>query len=167
MVIARGAKVLFSDADLSTPIEELDAMINVMEAGGYDMVIASRDLAESKLEVRQTWYRELAGKSFNLAVRLISGLPYRDTQCGFKLFTRKAARTIFGVARNNGFAFDVEALIIARDRGLSVHEQPVRWINAEGSKVHFAVDGPKMLAAVMGFRIAQIRGKYRASGQSD
>ncbi len=164
MLTARGKIVLFSDADLSTPIEELGEMSRILGQEGYDCVIASRDLPGSKLEVHQSWYRELSGKVFNFLVRMLSGLPFQDTQCGFKLFTRRAARAIFSQARSDRFAFDVEVLMIARKLGCKTFEQPVRWINdAEGSKLHFMTDGPKMVLDILRFRWWSLRGVYSRS----
>lgn len=153
MLVARGLRVLFSDADLSTPIDELVPMEKAMLDGGYDVAIASRDMRESKLEVRQAWYRELAGKVFNILVRKLSGLDYMDTQCGFKLFSGSACKAIFYRAKSDRFAFDVELLLIAKRQGLKVLEHPVHWINAEGSKVNFLRDGPRMVMDILRFRL--------------
>lgn len=160
MLAAAGKLALFTDADLSTPIDELIPMKEALEAKGYDVVIASRDLPDSKLDLRQPWYRELAGKTFNLMVRVVSGLPFRDTQCGFKLFTRGAAQSVFSRALSDGFAFDVEALVIAQALGLKTLEAPVRWIDAEGSKVKLIRDAPRMLRDIVKFRWRKIRGVY-------
>lgn len=160
MLASRGALALFTDADLSTPIDELTPMIEALKAGSYDVVIASRDLPDSKLDLRQPWYRELAGKTFNLMVRVVSGLPFRDTQCGFKLFTRAAGQAIFSRAMNNGFAFDVEALVVAKALGLKTLEAPVRWVDAEGSKVKLIRDAPRMLRDIVTFRWRSIQGVY-------
>lgn len=160
MLLARGGLVLFTDADLSTPIEELGPMREAIRAKGYDVAIASRDLPDSRLEVRQPWWRELSGKTFNLLVRIVSGLPYADTQCGFKLFSRDAARAIFLRARNDRFAFDVEALLVADLLGLRVLEVPVRWVDVEGSKVRLARDAPRMMADIVRFRLNRMRGLY-------
>lgn len=162
MMAARGRLLLFSDADLSTPIEELENLYQAMTRGDAQGAIASRGLPESKLEIRQPLHREMAGRLFNSVVRLFSGLPFHDTQCGFKLFTRDAGRAIFGRALDNGFAFDVEILMIAQGFGFKVVETPVRWINAEGSKVEFLRDGPKMVRDILRFRWQSIRGLYRA-----
>jgi len=163
MLAAAGKIVLFSDADLSTPIDELAEMKTLIDSKGYDIVIASRDLPESKLEVRQSWYRELSGRTFNILVRTLSGLSFHDTQCGFKLFTRAAAQAVFSRARSDRFAFDVEILMIASMIGFKIFEQPVRWINAEGSKVHFMTDGPKMISDILRFRWWALRGAYSKS----
>jgi dolichyl-phosphate beta-glucosyltransferase len=112
MLAARGAHRLMTDADLSTPIEELDRLLGKMEEG-YDVVIASRALPESNVEVRQPWYRENTGRLFNLCVRLVALPGLQDTQCGFKLFSATAAEQAFAAARLDGFSFDVEALFVA------------------------------------------------------
>lgn len=161
MLAAKGRRILFSDADLSTPIEELPGMIGRMDAEHCDGVIASRGLPESVLELRQPWWRELAGKAFNQIIRPISGLPYSDTQCGFKLFSRTAARRIFSIVRSEGWAFDVEVLVIGRVLGYSVLEHPVHWINAEGSKIKLSIDAPKMAWDAMRFRWWHFDGRYQ------
>ena len=160
MLAAQGDLVLFSDADLSTPIDELGPMVRVMKERGTDIVIASRGLSDSKLEVRQPWWRELAGRIFNLLVRPLSGLPFRDTQCGFKLFRYRAAQDVFRSIRCNDWAFDVEALMVASMLGYRVIEVPVRWINEERSKVRILVDAPKMAFDVLRFRWWQFSGSY-------
>lgn len=161
MLEARGDLALFTDADLSTPIDELLPLRAAMETGGADVVIASRALPESVLVVHQPWWRELSGKLFNRVVRPLSGLPFCDTQCGFKLFTREAAQAIFSKTRSNGWAFDVEALILASMLGYKIEEVPVRWINAEGSKVNFMIDGPRMVLDIVRFRWWRFKGLYQ------
>jgi dolichyl-phosphate beta-glucosyltransferase len=161
MLDAKGRYVLFSDADLSTPIDELKPLIKAMEEARADGAIASRGMPESKLVVRQPWYRECAGRLFNMVVRPLTGLPFYDTQCGFKLFRREAARSVFSVATANGFAFDVEVLMIAQMLGYTIVEVPVRWINAEGTKLNFAVHGPKMIADIMSYRWRRFSGVYQ------
>lgn len=121
---ARGERILVTDADLSTPIQELEKLLPFLDQG-YDITIGSRGLRESNLIVRQPWYRERMGKAFNLLVRLIVGLELHDTQCGFKCFTKKAAEVVFSRQTLDGFGFDVEILHIARRNGLSVKEVPV------------------------------------------
>ena len=134
MLEARGDWRLFTDADLSTPIEELTRFWTYTDAGA-DVVIGSRALPESDLEVRQSRSRELAGRVFNTIVQtfLVPGLC--DTQCGFKLFSAEAAREVFPLQTLHGFAFDVEILMLAHKHGYTIREAPVRWINDPGSKV--------------------------------
>lgn len=133
---ARGRWVLFSDADMSTPIEEVERFLPLLDAG-YDVVIASRGLKESNLVVRQPWYRERAGKVMNRLIRGLSGLPFPDTQCGFKLFSERATRDIFPNLTVKGWMFDVEALIIASRFGYQIKDVPVTWINSDESRVKF------------------------------
>lgn len=144
---SRGEFVLFSDADLSTPIEELERLRAAM-ADGSSIAIASRGLPDSVLEVRQEWLRERMGKTFNALVRLVTGLDVRDTQCGFKLLRGPDARTLAGQMRENGFAFDVELLLLARRRGLAIREVPVKWRNDARSRVDPFEDSLRMLFAL-------------------
>jgi dolichyl-phosphate beta-glucosyltransferase len=137
MLRALGQWVLFTDADLSTPITELDRFLPTIEKG-YDVVIASRALAESKLEVRQPWYRERLGRLMNRMVRAVSGLKFPDTQCGFKLFTRTAAHDIFENVTVETWMFDVEALVIAMKLGCTIIDLPVTWVNSDESRVHWS-----------------------------
>lgn len=134
MLLARGERRLMTDADLSTPIEELPRFLARMDEGG-DVVIGSRAVPGARVEVHQTWPRENAGRLFNLFVRLLLLPGVRDTQCGFKLFTAAAAGVAFGESRLNGFSFDVEALYIAQRRGFLVVELPVTWRNDAASRV--------------------------------
>ena len=155
---SRGGRVLFMDADLSTPLEELDAMEHAL-ANGAGFVIASRALPESKLEIRQAWYREHMGKVFNWLVRQLTGIPFKDTQCGFKLLRGEDARGISREMREDGFSFDVELILLASRRGLVVREQPVRWRNDAGSRVRAVRDSSAMLFALT--RILRRTGRYR------
>jgi dolichyl-phosphate beta-glucosyltransferase len=155
---SRARRVLFTDADLSTPLEELDAMDRAL-ADGADVVIASRALRESRLEIRQAWYREQMGKAFNRFVRLLTGIPFRDTQCGFKLLRGEEARALAAEMREDGFSFDVELILLARRRGLAVHELPVRWRNDAGSRVSAVRDSWAMLISLG--RILRRTGRYR------
>jgi dolichyl-phosphate beta-glucosyltransferase len=131
---ARGEWILFSDADLSTPIEELERFVPLL-AQGFEVVIGSRALAGARLRVRQPWWRERAGRFMNVCIRRLSGLPFRDTQCGFKLFTRAAAADVFPNLTVSGWMFDVEALVLAQRLGYRIAEQPVTWINSARSHV--------------------------------
>lgn len=143
---ARGQRILFSDADLSTPIEELlklEARLTTAE-----VVIGSRALPDSDLKVRQPFYRETMGRTFNLLVRLATGLPIHDTQCGFKLFTRQAALDTFGRQKLDGFAFDVEILYLAKRLGYRIAEVPVVWLHCEASRVSPIRDAARMFADI-------------------
>lgn len=159
MLEARCDWILFSDADLSTPIEELDRLLAAALAGGHDIAIGSRGIDRSLIGVRQPLYRELAGQLFNVNVRLLTGLKIADTQCGFKLFSRNAARQIAAKQRTNRFGFDVELLYLARRMGFSIVEVPVRWNNAEGSSVGVG-DGIKAFIDVWRIKWSDIRGRY-------
>ncbi|PKO16755.1 glycosyl transferase family 2 [candidate division BRC1 bacterium HGW-BRC1-1] len=134
MLEARGKYRLFSDADLSTPIEEVEAFWSHFEKGAA-VVIGSRALKESHLTVRQSPMREGAGRVFNSCVRWMLVPGIHDTQCGFKMFTAEAAEAVFPKQRMHGFSFDVEILMLARRAGFEVRELPVTWTNAPGTKV--------------------------------
>ena len=132
---AAGDWVLFTDADLSAPIEELDKLAAVIGENNSDGAIGSRALNRKLVGRHQSIARELSGRTFNLVMRLATGLPYLDTQCGFKVLSRKAARAVATRQQIDGFGFDVEILYIAKKQGFRILEVPVRWFNAEGSKV--------------------------------
>ena len=134
MLAARGARRLMTDADLSTPIEELDRLCARMDEG-HDVVIGSRARPGARIEVRQPWYRESMGRLFNLFVRALVVPGVTDTQCGFKLFSAAAARDVFSSARLDGFSFDVEVLFLARRKGYRIAEVPVVWRNDAASRV--------------------------------
>ncbi len=143
---------LFSDADLSTPLEETPKLIEPIADGKIDIAFGSRALDRSLIGRHQPWRREQAGRIFNLLVRLATGLPFWDTQCGFKAFRLDVCRPIFEAARIDGFAFDVELLYLAQRVGLRICEIPVRWNDAEGSKVRFLQDSLRMLREVIALR---------------
>jgi glycosyltransferase involved in cell wall biosynthesis len=159
MLEARGEWALFTDADLSAPIEELDKLWSAADAG-TPVVIGSRALNRSLVEVHQSIFRESAGKFFNLVMRIVLRLPLADTQCGFKLFAAEAARKIFTRQRLNRFGFDAEVLFIARKLGYQIAEVPVRWRNVEGSKVSLWT-GLQPFLDLVTIRMNQLRGKYR------
>lgn len=133
MTRAAGNFVLFSDADLATPIEMVERLMEAVRKG-QDVAIGSRDIVGSKLDKHQSAVRELGGKVFNKIVQLLAVPGIHDTQCGFKLFTRASAQNIFGRCQVDNFSFDVEALYLARQLGYGVAEVPVRWHHVEGSK---------------------------------
>jgi dolichyl-phosphate beta-glucosyltransferase len=158
MLDATGERRLMTDADLSTPIEEL-AKLEAALDGGFDVAIGSRAVEGARIEVRQPAYREAMGRLFNRLVRalLLPGLA--DTQCGFKLFTAAAAERSFGACRLDGFSFDVEALYVARRRGLRVAEVPVVWRNDAASRVGLG-GGAAAFADLLRIRFLAWRGAY-------
>jgi dolichyl-phosphate beta-glucosyltransferase len=134
MLAARGDLRLFSDADLSTPIEDMETLLSELQRG-YDLVIGSRAHAQAEIRTHQPLYREGAGKLFNVLVRLVVGGPFRDTQCGFKLFRRETVVPILPHLQIDRWAFDVELIAIAQALGLKVSEVPVVWSNSPTSTV--------------------------------
>jgi dolichyl-phosphate beta-glucosyltransferase len=158
MLAAKGGHRLMTDADLSTPIEELDRLLGKMDEG-YDVVIASRALPESNVEIRQPWYRENTGRLFNLCVRMLALPGLQDTQCGFKLFSAAAAEQSFAPARLDGFSFDVEALFVARRRGFRIAEVPVTWRNDEATRVD-TFKGAVAFLDLARIRLNDLRGTY-------
>jgi len=158
-----GELVLMSDADLSTPIEELTKLLAEARAGA-DIVIGSRAMKGSRIIVRQPVYRMLMGKTFNKLVRLLTVQGISDTQCGFKLFRRSSCERLFGAQRIEGFAFDVELLFLADRMGLVVREVPVRWINSPMSRVSAVRDSARMLADIIRLRLDYIMGRYDTGG---
>lgn len=145
LLAAHGAVALFSDADLSTPIEEVPALLEPILAGECDVVFGSRALDDRLIGQHQPWLREQSGRFFNRVVRLATALPYADTQCGFKAFRLDVCTPMIASARLDRFGFDVELLFLAHQAGLRLREQPVRWNDAAGSKVG-------LLSGLHGFR---------------
>ncbi len=135
MLKAKGDWILFSDADLSAPIDELPKLLAAAQDEDVAIAIGSRALDRSLIGVHQSQWREMSGILFNRIMRLITGLPFVDTQCGFKLFRRDAAQRVFPLQRLDGFSFDVEDLFVANTLGISIIEVAVRWNNVEGTKV--------------------------------
>jgi dolichyl-phosphate beta-glucosyltransferase len=144
MLAAEGEVRLFTDADLSTPVEELDKLI-VPIRGGYDVSFGSRAMKGSLLLVRQPFHREMMGRIFNLFVQILHLPGVKDTQCGFKMFTGRAADAIFQRQKMKGFCFDVEVLVLAGRLGYKMKEIPVSWIDSPQSKVNPLKDSLKML----------------------
>ena len=154
---SRGDYALFTDADLSTPINELDKFLKYIS--DYDIVIGSRNMLTSKLVRKQPLWRVLPGKAFSIISRVI--IPnIKDTQCGFKLFNMKKCRTIFEKQTINGFCFDVELLNIARKHNLKIKELGVRWVNSPESKVSLIKDSFLMFFNLMKIKINDLRGLY-------
>jgi len=144
VMAAAGGFILFTDADLSTPIEELEKFWPEIEAGA-DAVIGSRALPGSDVQVHQAAVRETMGKTFNLLVRFLVMRGYPDTQCGFKLFRTAAAKDVFSRLRTEGFSFDVEVLWLCRKLGYRVRQVPVCWRNSPESRVRLVRGSLAML----------------------
>jgi glycosyltransferase involved in cell wall biosynthesis len=157
---ATGDTILFTDADNSTPIEDAEKLLTAIERGA-DIAIGSR-WVDRKLQVQpQPWYRRLNGRAYNLLLRSILGLDYKDTQNGFKAFTRTAAKTIFGLQRITGWGFDAEVLYLAKQFGFIVREIPVEYTYyAEGSKIRPYRDGARMLSELLQVRWYAATGAY-------
>jgi dolichyl-phosphate beta-glucosyltransferase len=157
---ARAAFVLFTDADLSAPIEEADKLLAMLESAHADAAVGSRALDRSLIGVRQHWRREYAGRFFNLLVRLFTGLKIHDTQCGFKLFRRDSTRRAFEALQVAGFGFDPELLFLIQRGGGRVVEVPVRWNNNPATKVHFLRDSTRMFLDLIALRWRAWAGRY-------
>ncbi len=165
MLHATGQLILFSDADLSSPIEETDKLFAALAAGA-DVAMGSRWLRAELQTQRQPLHRQLFGRIFNLALRLILGLRYRDTQCGFKAFTHRAAQTIFPLQHIERWGFDPEILFLARKFGLKVEEVPVEWAHSEGTRLHPLRDGIRMFLELLKIRWYGLTGKYDGEAPS-
>ena len=160
VLLAAGTYVLVSDADFSTPIGELPRLLRPVVASECDIAIGSRGLAESNVSLRQPIWRQTMGRIFNRIVRLLTRLPFKDTQCGFKVMRREAAAPLFRAARVERFAYDVEILVLARKARLRVREIAVLWRDAPGSKVHAVRDSLAMLRDVVWVLWRGRRGAY-------
>jgi len=160
MMEASGEWSLFSDADLSAPIEEVEKLWMAAQTAGAQVAIGSRALDRSLIGTHQPLLRESAGRLFNLAVRAGTGLPFWDTQCGFKLFETRAAREIFRRQQLERFGFDVEVLFIARRLGYTSVEVPVRWNDVAGTKVG-TLSGLSAFLDPFRVRMNHWKGKYR------
>jgi len=159
MLQAKGDWILFSDADLSAPIDELPKLLAAAQEKSAAIVIGSRALDRSLIGVHQSQWREMSGILFNRIMRLLTGLPFADTQCGFKLFRRDAARRVFPLQRLDGFSFDVEDLFVAHTLGIPTIEVPVRWNNVEGTKVGM-MQGIASFADLLRIRWNWLQGRY-------
>lgn len=160
LLAARGDVALFSDADLSTPIAETPKLIDPILKDECDVTFGSRALDRELIGVHQSWRREQGGRVFNFFVRLATGLPFWDTQCGFKAFKMSACRPLVEAANVDRFGFDVELLYLAYRAGLRLREVPVRWDHNEGSKISLFSDSFKMLSEVGLIRQQARRGVY-------
>jgi len=157
---AKGEWCLFSDADLSTPIEELEKLWTAIERDNAAVAIGSRALDRSLIGVHQHGIREEAGKVFNAFMRVLIGLQIADTQCGFKLFRGDVAKAVFARQLLERFGFDVEVLFIATRLGYRTAEVPVRWNHVEGSKVGM-LNGLSAFVELVEIRLNDMRGRYR------
>lgn len=159
MLNAHGEILLFSDADLSSPIEEAPKLLAALQAGA-DVAIGSRWLQPELQTQRQSLLRQFYGRLFNLALRILLGLNFKDTQCGFKAFTRQAAQNIFPLQRIERWGFDPELLYLSRKSGFKVVEVPVSWAHREGTRISPLRDGVKMFGEVLRVRWNAVTGKY-------
>jgi dolichyl-phosphate beta-glucosyltransferase len=158
MLHGRGEYIFFTDADLSTPLEDLDAgLLRFRKDRSIDVLVGNRQHPETRILQRQNSAREWMGKIFNRIAQTMTGLRIRDTQCGFKGFRRRAANEIFSRQRLDGFSFDVEVLILAQAMGFSMFEMPVHWTNSPASRVRVFKDSAKMLGDL--FRIRRMVNK--------
>jgi len=151
--------VMFTDADLSAPIEEAEDLFAAI-AGGADIAIGSRWLERARQTIRQPLYRQFFGRCFNAVTRMVMGLPYADTQCGFKAFTRSAAQTIFQLQTIERWGFDPEILFIAIKRGYKIVEVPVSWAHDERTRMSYLKDGIRMLEDIAIVRWNALLGRY-------
>lgn len=161
---AIGEIAIFTDADLSTPITELDKLINPIVVREKDIVFGSRALPESKITTHQPSTRELAGRIFNQLMKFVTGLPYQDTQCGFKAFHRNRTSWIFEKQKIFGFGFDVEVLFIAQKHGLRCLEMPVIWADVAGTKVS-TLKGISAFLELLLIRWHHLLGRYTPSAE--
>ena len=160
MLEAQGEWALFTDADLSSPIGELEKLWSAVEREGAQVAVGSRAVDRSLVGVHQPMLREAVGRVFNAAMRLVTGLPFKDTQCGFKLFQTSIGRKVFSRQQLDGFGFDVEVLFIAKKLGFRAVEVPVRWDNVEGTKVSLLL-GFKAFLDLLKVRGNALQGKYK------
>jgi glycosyltransferase involved in cell wall biosynthesis len=156
---AAGEVVMFTDADLSAPMEEAERLIAAL-ADGADVAIGSRWMDKTRQTIHQPLYRRFFGRCFNWVTRTVMGLPFKDTQCGFKAFKRPAAQVIFRLQRIERWGFDPEILFIARKLGYEIREVPVTWGHDERSRMSYLKDGMKMLEEMATIRGNSIAGRY-------
>jgi len=160
MLEARGEWTLFTDADLSSPIGEVEKLWSALEREHAQVAVGSRAVDRSLVGVHQPMLREAVGRVFNAAMRVVTGLPFKDTQCGFKLFETSAGREVFSRQQLDGFGFDVEVLFIAKQLGFKSVEVPVRWDNVEGTKVSLLL-GFAAFLDLLRVRGNALQGKYK------
>lgn len=151
LAAAKGDLLLFSDADFSAPIEESLKLLSALKSGA-DVAMGSRGLDQSMIEVRQPWFRETMGKTFNLVLQTLLPIPFYDTQCGFKLFRKKVIDALLPRLQVDGFAFDVEMLVVAQQHAFRIAEVPIVWRDVLESKVHPIRSSLQMLRDVFAIR---------------
>ncbi len=159
MLHARGRIVLFSDADLSSPIEEAPKLFAALDEGA-DIAIGSRWLRAETQTQRQPLHRQIFGRIFNLLLRLALGLQFKDTQCGFKAFKQPAVQTIFPLQKIERWGFDPEILFLARKFGFKVKEVPVAWGHSGGTRINPLIDGSRMVQEILHIWWNDLSGKY-------
>jgi dolichyl-phosphate beta-glucosyltransferase len=159
MLAARGEVALFTDSDLSAPIEEAERLFSAIEQGA-DIAIGSRWLESDRQTQRQPLYRQFFGRCFNAVTRAVMRLPFADTQCGLKAFTREAAQTIFQLQTIERWGFDPEILLIGLKRGFRIVEVPVSWAHDERTRMSYLRDGFRMLQEIAQIRWNALRGRY-------
>jgi len=157
--VATGAYRFYYDADASTPIEEVEKCWPLFEAGA-DIVIGSRAMAASRIEIRQAWYRERMGRVYNMILRALKLSRFLDTQCGFKGYTARATELCFPRQTLSSYSFDPELLYIAEMHGLRIDEIPVRWLNSPNSRVNPVTDSTRMFLDLLRVRVNAIAGRY-------
>jgi len=156
---AAGEVVMFTDADLSAPMQEANLLMAAI-ADGADVAIGSRWMDKTRQTMHQPLYRRFFGRCFNFVTRMVMGLPFKDTQCGFKAFKREAAQVIFRLQRIERWGFDPEILFIARKLGYDIREVPVTWGHDERSRMSYLKDGMKMLEEMAVIRVNSLAGRY-------
>jgi dolichyl-phosphate beta-glucosyltransferase len=161
MLHARGKIVLFSDADLSSPIEEAPKLFQALDSGA-DIAIGSRWLRAETQTQRQPLHRQVFGRIYNLILRLTLGLQFADTQCGFKAFKQPAVQAIFPLQKIERWGFDPEILFLARKLKFKVQEVPVAWGHSGGTRINPLVDGSRMVMEMLRIRWYDLTGKYSA-----
>jgi dolichyl-phosphate beta-glucosyltransferase len=164
MLSATGELVLFSDADLSSPIEEAPKLFSAIQ-NGADIAVGSRWVRPETQTKRQTLLRQFYGRAFNVALRVVLGLKQKDTQCGFKAFTRDAAQKIFSLQQIERWGFDPEILFLAHRFAFKVNEVPVAWADVGGTRISPLLDGLRMVGEVLKIRWNALSGKYRANSR--
>ena len=165
MLNASGTVMLFSDADLSAPMEESTKLFEQIQTGA-DVAIGSRWVRPELQTQKQSLHRQLFGRVFNLALRVVLGLRFKDTQCGFKAFSRRAVDSIFPLQKVERWGFDPEVIFLAEKKGLTVVEVPVHWAHEPGGSIHPVRDGLRMLLEVLKVRWYWISGKYATAAHA-